>query len=189
MNKTQDILNLLKTKYESSMIHTSGHNIRNGKQYVELRNITFVVDKDYIICAPEYEDLLDGTWYVKNYEFKMNWQLPIVIDKLIKDNDSRQAIICLYNTDDEIETDYMICTMYVSLRLDNTPEYYILSYTVHMRSSDVREFKSDVKFHQLMLERITRLLSTKLDKPIINNQIVWYADSIQCWDKDFKYLN
>lgn len=189
MNKTEDILNLLKNEYECNRVHTSGHKIRNGEKYVELRNALFRVNNDYIIDAPEYEDLLDGQWYVKNYEFRMNWQLPIIVDKLIKDSDSRQTVVGMYNANDELENnDDMICTMYVSLRLDEYPEMYTLSYTVHMRSSDAREFRSDLKFHKSMMLRIMHMLSSKLNKPVYGNAITWYADSLQCWDKDFSYL-
>ena len=42
----------------------SGHMLpQQGREYVELRNITFSCDRDYIIDVPEYDDLSDGTWY------------------------------------------------------------------------------------------------------------------------------
>lgn len=83
----------------------------------------------------------------------------------------------------------MICTMYVSLRLDKLEDNkYGLSYTVHMRSSDIREFRSDVKYHTRVRHTIAVSLEKSMNKKIIENDIIWVADSIQCWDKDWQYL-
>ena len=187
--KTDDIRKALYEEGKHGHYHISGHQLeQQGDEYVELRNIVFRCDKDYIIDASEYDDLRDGTWYERNYEPLITLQLPKAIDKLIADNDTRQAIIQFYDSEMQDRTD-MICTMYVSLRLrimtNTTP---VLTYTVHMRSSDVREFRSDLKWHKKVLNLILKDLSEKYQRPVWADPIIWYADSLQCWDKDWEFL-
>lgn len=90
--KTSDIRQLLAEEYKSNNIKTSGHNIKNGVNYVELRNVVFTADKPYIIDAPEYPELETLKWYVDNYEPKIIWQIPDILFKLTNDTDTRQAV-------------------------------------------------------------------------------------------------
>lgn len=185
-----DVLYALKQKGLHGQINVSGHKVRNGEEYLELRNISFIANKDYIIDAPEYPELESQQWYVDNYEPKMMWQIPKVIEILTKNPESRHAIISLYDPDNELNKDDMICTMYVSFRLDELPENCtVLTYTVHMRSSDIREYRSDLRFHKRVRHSMALALSQALNKPVIEGNIIWYADSLQCWDKDWDYLN
>ena len=185
-----DVLYAFKQKGLHGKINLSGHKVRNGEEYIELRNISFIANKDFIIDAPEYPDLMSQQWYVDNYEPKMMWQIPKVLDILVKNTDSRHAIISLYDPDNELGKDDMICTMYISLRLDELPENCaVLTYTVHMRSSDIREYRSDIKFHKRVRHSLALALSELLGYPVIEGNIIWYADSLQCWDKDWEYLN
>lgn len=185
-----DVLYAFKQKGLHGKINLSGHKVRNGEEYIELRNISFIANKDFIIDAPEYPDLMSQQWYVDNYEPKMMWQIPKVLDILVKNPDSRHAIISLYDPDNELGKDDMICTMYISLRLNELPENCaVLTYTVHMRSSDIREYRSDIKFHKRVRHSLALTLSELLGYPVIEGNIIWYADSLQCWDKDWEYLN
>lgn len=185
-----DVLYAFKQKGLHGKINLSGHKVRNGEEYIELRNISFIANKDFIIDAPEYPDLMSQQWYVDNYEPKMMWQIPKVLDILVKNPDSRHAIISLYDPNNELGKDDMICTMYISLRLDELPENCaVLTYTVHMRSSDIREYRSDIKFHKRVRHSLALTLSELLGHPVIEGNIIWYADSLQCWDKDWEYLN
>lgn len=182
--KVDDVVKRFKEELASQHIYASGHELRQGTHYVEIRNALFVCDKDCIIDAPEYEELADGSWYEHNYLPKINSQVEIAASKLIDDSDSRQAILCFYHPASELLGNDMICTIYVSLRLD---EEMRLHYTVHMRSSDAREYRSDIKFHKLLQSQIvTYLQLSHIDaKP---GPIVWYADSLQLWDKDWHCL-
>lgn len=196
LHKTTDLYNIndvlyaFKQKGLHGKINLSGHKVRNGEEYIELRNISFIANKDFIIDAPEYPELVSQQWYVDNYEPKMMWQIQKVLDILVKNPDSRHAIISLYDPDNELGKDDMICTMYISLRLDELPENCsVLTYTVHMRSSDIREYRSDIKFHKRVKHSLALALSELLGRPVIEGNIIWYADSLQCWDKDWEYLN
>lgn len=188
--KTDDIRLALYMEGVYDRIHHSGHVLNNqGTDYLELRNVTFICDNDYIINVSEYEDLADGKWYEENYEPLIVWQLENTVQKLIDDNDTRQAILQFYDPDkNEKARSNMICTMYVSLRFDVTPKMNSLTYTVHMRSSDVHEFISDLKWHKKVATAIIKVLSNKLKQDVWLNPIVWNADSLQCWDNDWIYL-
>ena len=190
LTNIDDVLYAFKQKGLHGKINLSGHKVRNGEEYIELRNISFIANKDFIIDAPEYPELVSQQWYVDNYEPKMMWQIPKVLDILVKNPDSRHAIISLYDPDNELGKDDMICTMYISLRLDELPENCaVLTYTVHMRSSDIREYRSDIKFHKRVRHSLAITLSELLGYPVIEGNVIWYADSLQCWDKDWEYLN
>lgn len=197
MHTVEDIRFGLSLELSHNNVKTSGHQLRNGKQYVELCNVCFLADESYIIDAPEYEDLVSGKWYEKNYAPRINNQLTKVVDILNADVDSRHGIIAFYDRND-IDDQNMMCTMYVSVRLRSVEksyamksyamESYAMDYTVHMRSSDVREYKSDLKFHRSVYKKLMNMLKEKCEISIIEGDIIWYADSLQCWDKDFNKL-
>ena len=44
-----DVLYALKQKGLRGSINLSGHKVRNGEEYIELRNISFIANKDFII--------------------------------------------------------------------------------------------------------------------------------------------
>ena len=188
--KTDDIRRALFKEGTRRHYHTSGHKLsQQGSEYVELRNVIFECDKDYIINAPEYEDLIDLSWYAKNYEPLIVWQFDNVVQKLVDDIDTRQAVLQFYDPDkNEKAGQDMICTMYVSLRLDKKDDHYILTYTVHMRSSDIREFRSDLRWHKRVMMEISKELSHRMNADVWCNTVLWYADSLQCWDKDWEFL-
>ena len=187
MHTVEDIRFGLSLELSHNNIKTSGHQLRNGKQYVELCNVCFLADESYIIDAPEYEDLVSGEWYEKNYVPRIDDQLTKVVDILNADNDSRHGIIAFYNRND-INDPNMICTMYVSVRLRPVGKSHAIDYTVHMRSSDVREYRSDLKFHRSVYKKLANMLKERHGVSIIEGDIIWYADSLQCWDKDFNKL-
>lgn len=186
--KTADIRKALYKEGLHSHIRISGHKVKNGSEYLELRNVAFECDKDYIIDAPEYEELKSGVWYVENYEPRIMAQISPVVNHLIKNHDTRHAILSFYDPDKDLQADDMICTMYVSMRLEDIENASILYYTVHMRSSDIREFRSDIKFHKKVRHAIALTLQEKTGISIIEAPIFWCADSLQCWDKDWEFL-
>jgi thymidylate synthase len=187
MHTVEDIRFDLSLELSHNNIKTSGHQLRNGKQYVELCNVCFLADEAYIIDAPEYEDLMSGEWYEKNYIPRIDHQISKVVDILGADPDSRHGIITFYNRDD-IDDKNMICTMYVSVRLHPFENSHAMNYTVHMRSSDVREYRSDLKFHCFVYKKLMNMLKERHKLSIIEGDIIWYANSLQCWDKDFNKL-
>lgn len=178
----------------------SGHMLpQQGREYVELRDITFSCDRDYIIDVPEYDDLSDGTWYEKNYEPKVFWQIEKAIEKLANDSDTRQAVIQFYDADDELKAKGdMICTMFSTIRVDNIRTNNVnninkdgsvlMTYSVYMRSNDVREFRSDLKWHKKLFSNIIKAYVSKTGKEVIAAPIIWTSASMQCWDKDWEYL-
>ena len=189
--KTEDIKKLLYLEGLHSHFRTSGHKLpQQGEEYVELRNVTFICNKNYIIDAPEYDNLKDGSWYEANYAPLISWQLDKAVKKLTDDTDSRQAVLQFYDPDMMLDRQDMICTMYVSLRLDKEPKNNTLfmTYAVHMRSSDIREFRSDLKWHTKVMLEIAKRLTDVTGAAVWSKPIIWYADSLQCWDKDWEFL-
>lgn len=188
--KMEDIKEALYKEGVYNRFHVSGHALpQQGLEYVELRNVTFQCNGDYIIEAPEYPNLKSGEWYIQNYAPLIEWQIPKVVDKLANDCDTRQAILQFYDPDMFLDRDDMICTMYVSLRTDKVDDNTLfLTYTVHMRSSDVRELTSDLKFHKKVMLGISQSIEKATGMSVWSKPIVWYADSLQCWDKDWEFL-
>lgn len=169
-------------------IITSGHKLeQQGERYVELNDVLVDCYDNYIIDAPEYENLNDGTWYDENYLPRVIDQTHIVVEKLIKDTDSRQGVISIYNPDDAPNDD-VPCTMYMCVRLKpNRNGGYILCYTIHMRSCDVREYRSDIKFHKKIVSAIQLVLKDN-DINVELITMTLFANSLQCWEKDFEFL-
>lgn len=179
---------LLADELKAERIKTSGHKLdQQGKHYVELTNILFYANDDWIIDASEYENLVDGTWYEENYIPRITNQISRAVDKLTQDLDTRQATIVFYRDFDLYAKDPP-CTTYVQLRLNfDLYNECFLDYTVHMRSSDVREYRSDVKFHKKLAQSIVDYLNRR-SIPVKDYNIMWFANSLQCWDKDFEFL-
>lgn len=187
--RAQDICEELHGHVERGNIITSGHKLKQqGERYVELNDVLIDCYDDYIIDAPEYENLKDGTWYDKNYLPRVIDQTHNIVEKLIKDPDSRQGVISIYNPDDSLSDD-VPCTMYICVRLK--PNYYndgyILHYTIHMRSCDIREYRSDIKFHRQLAAAIQLVLEDNNIK-IKSTTMTLFANSLQCWEKDFEFL-
>ena len=186
----QDIIVALYNEGKHNVFHSdlTQHKNQHG-QYVELRNVVFKCDKDQMVNAPEYDDVANGQWYVENYEPRIMAQVPLAVNNLINDNTSRRGVFTFFNEDD-VSGKEPPCTMYVALRLDKMAgKAYSLSYTVHMRSSDIVEMTSDLRFHRRLRHVIACELQNKMHPvQIVESPIIWCADSLQCYEGAWQSL-
>lgn len=187
----REVRELLFDELSLKNIKISGHKlIQQGKKFVELNDVYFEAMEDSIIDAPEYSDVADGSWYDKHYMPRVNSHIDAAVSKLINDHGTRHCIIQIFDILDHF-TDDLPCTMYMSVRLvENSDKQYVLQYTIHMRSLDAREYRSDIKFHRRIIKAIlaaVRYRCPELD--IIDTPYVTlFANSLQCWDKDWNTL-
>lgn len=187
---TYDIKFLLNEQLKNDNIKTDKTFKSNqGANHVELQNVQFVCDKKFIIDCEEYDDVKDGSWYDVNYMPRIKDQLEPIINKLSYDANTRQAILMFYHPEDCLINDPP-CTIYVHIRLNEISEkHYSLAYTVHMRSNDVKEFKSDLKFHLKLREEIKNSIIENTNYYITTCPILWDTDSIQCFEHSFEFLS
>lgn len=176
---TSDVRDILQRKLADRDIRPNGT--------VEIQNAHFICDKSYIIDGLAVADI-DLSWYEKNYDpiIDRGDQINNVVDKLVDDPYSRQAVICMASPEDHIDGNPgYICTMYMQALLDGDT----LKYIVNMRSNDVARFPVDYKWQSLIYRRIVDELSAKTGKQVKMLPIEWNAGSLHIYEKDFKYLS
>ena len=180
MLKTKDIKEQLLHKYDYGFFRETGYNCVNGKRYVDLRHVIFIVDKPYIFEESlDFEPRMDKEWYDKNYWPRIDNQINGLVDTLINNPCSRQATLVLARQD-EYDTNDHICTMYSHVFLDTIVDNtYAIEYSVNLRSSDAFDFVSDVKWNTLVVDTILDKLVEKTGWQILKLPIIWHADSFQ----------
>ena len=166
MNEEQ-VKKLLIKEYKKRNILDSGYDSDRGRYYVEVMDCHFIVERGYIF--EDSKPYVDMTWYVQNYYPIIQPQLPNMINEL--NNRSRRAILT-YNYPDYPTT----CTNYTNcLVRDNKLHYF-----VHMRSNEVNQYISDVKWHKLV---INHMILPKLNYSVDDIVIHWNADSFHMYVK------
>lgn len=171
MKTEKDIFSELMSKLNTRQFSDVGYDNIRGNRMICLHDVKFRASRGYIVPNHEdYPDMGDMKWYEENYLPIVQRQYNKVVEKLQKNEQSRQAII-FFGSEKEHETDEMICTMYVNLYI----KYGVLYYNVHMRSNDVIEYQTDVKFH----EDIAIQLAHDLD--CIESEIIWYVDNMHMY--------
>ena len=153
---------------------------------VEIQNAHFICDKPYIVDGTKCD--VDLTWYEKNYHplIEKGDQLTEVVNKLVKDPCSRQAVICLASPEDHIDGNPgYICTIYMQVFLNDDT----LKYIVNMRSSDVARFPVDYKWHTTVYCTLAQALANRLKRPIKSAPIEWNAGSLHIYEKDWHLLS
>jgi len=164
MNEEQ-VKKLLIKEYKKGNILDSGYDSDRGRYYVEVMDCHFIVERGYIF--EDSKPYVDMTWYVQNYYPIIQPQLPNMINEL--NNRSRRAVLT-YNYPDYPTT----CTNYTNcLVRDN-----IIHMFVHMRSNEVNQYISDVKWHKLV---INHMILPKLNYSVDDIVIHWNADSFHLY--------
>ena len=189
MLKTSDIERLFLTELNNFNIKDSGYDCVNGNKYIELRNLIFEVDKPYIFDIKVDKERMDDEWYVKYYEPRINHQFPGVINYLINNPNTRRAVLSLNQENEIYDPNGYVCTMYMHIFLDKVNDNeYDIEYSVHMRSNEVSDFMTDIKWHNKILNKIISLLQEKRNWKINKKNIIWFVDSFQVYEKNFEKI-
>lgn len=171
MKTEKDIFNELMGELNAHQFHHVGYDNIRGNKMIMLHDVKFVATYGYIVPNhDDYEDMKDGVWYEMNYRPIVKAQYDKVLNHLKENRNSRQAIF-FYGSPKEHEYDEMICTMYVNVYIENNN----LVYNVHMRSNDVIEYQTDVKFHESIYMQLCR------DLNCIIGRIVWHVDNLHMY--------
>lgn len=181
MLNTNDIRYLLLEELKNNNVKDAGYDCFNGRQYVELRNVIFHVDKDKIFDEVPPLERMTPQWYEENYDpiLNKNNQFEKCIKKLRENPATRQAVIIMGDIN-EFDYPVFICTMYMHIFLDSNDDgTYNLEYTVHMRSNDAIEFDTDVQWHRKIINRIIEKIKDKYYIKDVN--MFWNADTIHLY--------
>lgn len=165
----------------------TGYDCPSGNEYVELRNVQFIVNRDYIFPEIHKLDRVSYQWYIDNYDpiLERNNQFEQCIEKLGKNDKTRQAVLIMGDVS-EFGTNYFICTMYMHIFLDKQDDNtYNMMYIVHMRSNDAIEFGNDIIWHKNIIAKIRLTLKQKYGYITNSPVIVWNADSFQVYKEYF----
>ena len=166
MNKEEKIAKFLIQEFKNGNIHDSGYIGEHGRYFVEILDCHFIVKQGYIFRnISAYEGMEVENWYMNNYFPLIEQQLPVVIEQLNKNHNSRRAVMT-YNTPDDIT----ICTNYTNCLIRGND----LHYFVHMRANDAVEYRTDYKWHKFVADE---LLLPNLNCNINNTIIHWNADT------------
>lgn len=187
MLNTEDIKKLLSNEFISGNIRETGYDCDEGNRYVEVRNVVFEVDKPYIFESDR--EKMDDSWYVENYEPRIIPQIENFVDRIINNPFTRQAVLVLAGQN-ELETPGFICTIYTHMFLDKIDENeYEAEYSVHMRSNNVIDFNTDIKWNEKIFDIIIEKIKEKTNWKLYKKNIVWFADSIHIYEKNWNLLN
>ena len=174
-------------KIKKGEIQETGYDCPSGNEYVELRNVQFVVNRYFIFPEVRSLDRVHYQWYMDNYEpiLLRNNQFDKCIEKLGKNDKTRQAVLIMGDVQ-EFDSDYFICTMYMHIFLDKQEDgSYNMMYIVHMRSNDAIEFGNDIIWHKNIAARICYTLKQKYGYDVNLPTIVWNADSFHVYKEYF----
>ena len=134
--------------------------------------------------------LVDGQ-FDYTYNERMAWVLPNLVDLLKEDQDTRKAILPIFNGRGEIDTDYydgsqrIPCSMYYDFLIRaNGKGEKVLHICYHQRSSDfVTHFGNDVYLAWRLMEYVANEVGVK------PGYLYHTIDSLHSYKKDWKYLN
>lgn len=186
MLDTSDIRKQLINEYLAGNIKDTGYDCENGDKYVEVRNVIFEVDKPCIFDEIVIENKrMDENWYIRSYDPRIENQFSSLIERIVENPNTRQAVLVLAQQD-ELETPGYVCTIYMHVFLDkkNDNEYDV-EYSVHMRSNDSIDFVTDVQWHNKIFNRIMKELKEKTNWKLNRRNIIWNVDSIQLYSQYF----
>ena len=188
MKHINDIRQLFIEEYKSGRYKETGYDCSEGNEYIELRNVVFEVDQKYIFKPDNINIRMNEYWYIKNYEPRINFQIDNLINRLIENPLTRQAILILAHQY-ELESPGFICTIYIHIFLDkiNNNEYDI-EYSVHMRSNNVIDFITDIQWNDKIFEIIIKQLKNKTGWKLNKKNIIWCVDSLHIYKKDWNLL-
>ena len=180
MFNIDDIRSLLIQEVRNHNIKDCGYDCMNGRKYVEIRNVVFECNKGYIFSGIKKIPKIDKSWYEENYTpiLYKDDQLVKCWNILVDNPNSRQAVIVMTSTDN------LQCTMYMHVSLlPIGNDTYELEYSVHMRSNDAIEFRTDYNWHMKVYEYLFTRLSTYYN--VVKKNIIWCVDSLQLYEQYF----
>jgi len=187
MLKTRDIETLLFEKVLTGPLKDAGYDCPSGRYYVELRNVCFQVDKMYIFEELKKYDRIDTTWYDENYTPKIKNQIGNVVDRIVENPETRQAVLVM-SDENGMNTDN-ICTMYMHIMLDKVDDgSYDMDYIVHMRSSDAIEFGNDMEWHYKIAFIIKFMLANAGLNVNQEVRFIWNADTFHLYDHSYEKI-
>ena len=125
------------------------------------------------------------------YSSENGYQFNNVVDKLVKDPDTRQA--SMIYTRPSMHTDAIKNGMH-DFMCTNAVNYYLrdglLHATVQMRSNDiVYGFNNDVAWQKHVLNRLVNKLKYDKEIDVEAGNIYWNASSLHMYERHFKYLD
>ena len=150
MLNISDIRKLLIQEVVCRNIKETGYDCLNGNRYVEIRNVVFECDEDCIFAHIPKLPYMEDDWYEKNYDPLLynDDQLIRCLNKIADNPNTRQAVIIMSSTDN------LQCTMYMHVSLLKNKGEYELEYSVHMRSNDAVEFRTDYQWHKQVYAKV-----------------------------------
>lgn len=181
---TSDIYNLLLDKYKNNEITIDS----NGQEMLELHNVIFYCDKDFILPGDKPVDY-DMNWYKEWYEpiifnYRLGDQFNSVVDLLAKSPTTRQGTMIM-GSPFEHKVDGYICTISMQVYIEKETVHY----TVLMRSNEAVRFEADLKWHKKIYDLLVDRLIEKTGIQYKKTDIEWFACSFHVLKDNFKYLN
>lgn len=188
MIKTNDVNQLLVNEIINNNIKDSGYNNRNGRYYVEIRNVIFEADKNYIFENINKLDKFDDNWYIKHYESRFASQYQFLINKILFNPFTRQAILILPNYNDIEKNNQYPCTIFIHIFLNTFKDGFEVEYIVHMRSSDVIDYQTDLIWNNKIYNKIIKDLEKQTNWKLYRKNIIFNVDSIQVYKNYFNKI-
>lgn len=137
-----------------------------------------------------WEQFLVEGQFDYTYNERMAWVLPNLVDLLKEDQDTRKAILPIFNGRGEIDTDYydgsqrIPCSMYYDFLIrENGKGEKVLHICYHQRSSDfVTHFGNDVYLAWRLMEYVAKEVGVK------PGSLYHTIDSLHTYQKDWDKL-
>lgn len=134
--------------------------------------------------------LVDGK-FDYTYNERMAWVLPNLVDLLKEDQDTRKAILPIFNGRGEIDTDYydgsqrIPCSMYYDFLIrENGKGEKVLHICYHQRSSDfAQHFGDDIYLAWRLMEYVAKEVGVK------PGYLYHTIDSLHIYKKDWHFLS
>ena len=198
MINTKDIYNKIRSEYDDQNFIVS-----NGQKYIQIYNCNFIADSPKIIPGSRYnsdDDEYNVQWYKKYYDpivcgdqYYIKSQYDNCIDKLCSDAYTRQAYISMMNwqilhNGSLDNKDVMICTIGMQYLIRENEYGQRLDCYVSMRSNDVVEYNADYRWQSDLYNIILSDIRYKKYPNIRKGYIYWHANTMQLYERDFKFL-
>lgn len=197
MITTKDIYNKIRSEYDDQNFTVS-----NGQKYIQIYNCDFRADSPKIIPGSRYnaEDEYNTRWYQRYYDpivygdqYYIKSQYDNCVDKLCSDVYTRQAYISMMNWQTLHygllnNNAVMICTIGMQYIIMENEYDQRLDCYVSMRANDVVEYNADYNWQSDLYNRILLDIRHKRYPNIRKGYIHWHANTMQLYERDFKFL-
>ncbi len=158
---------------------------KTSQKFIEIECASFEAITGYIINHNHH--VTDPQWYIDNYEPLMKWQIPIIVDLIKEDHNTRQAYISMLHPNDYHYENQKICT--IGMQVIYNEHLKEVDYIVFMRSNNICEHTQDFRWQAKIWCLITNMLIKELNDPDITlGHMYWNAGSLHLYEEDFKWL-